>query len=157
MRIPNSGYHSLKQTSLTDEEYAHVENIFKIFNMKTMKDLHNFYVQTDVALLADVFENFRNMSLKIYELDPAHYVTTPSLSWDAALKCTEVELEIIKDIEMVNFIDRGMYGGFSAVLEQYSKANNSEIEKYGKIYHSDQPQKHILCVDNNNQYGWVCI
>ena len=148
---------SLKQTSLTDEEYAHVENIFKIFNMKTMKDLHNFYVQTDVALLADVFENFRNMSLKIYELDPAHYVTTPSLSWDAALKCTEVELEIIKDIEMVNFIDRGMYGGFSAVLEQYSKANNSEIEKYGKIYHSDQPQKHILCVDNNNQYGWVCI
>ena len=148
---------TLKETELTEEEYKHVVNIFNTFNMKTLEDLHNFYVQTDVALLADVFENFRNMSLNIYDLDPAHYVTTPSLSWDAALKCTEVELEILKDIEMVNFIDRAMYGGFSAVLEQYSRANNSEMTKYGKLYETDQPQKHIFCIDCNNQYGWVCI
>ena len=148
---------SLKETELTDEEYAHVENIFNTFNMKTMKDLHNFYVQTDVALLADVFENFRKMSMDIYDLDPAHYSTTPSLSWDAALKCTEVKLDIIKDIEMVNFLDRGMYGGFSAVLEHFSRANNIEMTKYGLEQDTNQPQKHIFCVDCNNQYGWVCM
>lgn len=75
------------------------------------------------------------------------------MSWEAALKCTEVELDIIKDIEMVNFLDKGLFGGFSAVLENFSRANNDTLKDYGLTPDQNLPKKYILGVDCNNQYG----
>ena len=83
---------------ISQEDYAHAKKVWDVFEIKRLQDYHNLYNETDVLLLADVFENFRNHCLKIYELDPAHYYTTPGLSWDAALKKTEVKLELLTDI-----------------------------------------------------------
>ena len=72
--------------------------------MKKMKDYHDLYLTTDVLLLADVFENFRNVCVKNYKLDPAWYYTAPGLAWDACLKKTEVELELLSDVDMLLMI-----------------------------------------------------
>ena len=64
-----------------------------------MRDYHILYNGLDVLLLADVFENFRDICIKNYNLDPAHYYTAPDLSWDAMLKVTNVELELLSDMD----------------------------------------------------------
>ena len=69
--------------------------------MKNLEDYHNLYNQVDVLLLSDVFENFRNICCKHYSLDPAHYFTATGLVWDAALKVTEVKLELLSDPDML--------------------------------------------------------
>ena len=79
---------------------------------------------TNVLLLADVFENFRKVCPEKYGLDPAHYYSSPGLSWDALLKKTGVELELLTDMDMHLFIERGMGGGISMVSKRYAKANN---------------------------------
>ena len=87
-------------------------------------------MKTDVALLADVFENFRNLCQKQYGLDPAHYYTSPGLSWDALLKKTGVELELLTDLEKHLFVERGIRGGISMVSKRYSKTNNPLVPDY---------------------------
>jgi len=93
-------------------------------------DYHDLYVKTDVALLADVFENFQNLCLEKYGLDLAHYYTSPGLSWDALLKKTGVKLELFTDYEMHLFVERGMQGGISMVSNRYAKANNPLVPGY---------------------------
>ena len=117
-------YSKLNDEHITDEEYAHAKTVWETFECKTLGDYHDLYVKTDVALLADVFENFRNLCQEQYALDPAHYYTSPGLSWDALLKKTGVELELFTDLEMHLFVERGMRGGISMVSKRYAKANN---------------------------------
>jgi len=95
-----------------------------------MGNYHDLYVETDVPLLADVFENFRKVCEDKYGLDPAHYYSAPGLSWDALLKKTGVELELLTDLDMPLFIERGMRGGISIVSKRYAKANNPLVEGY---------------------------
>ena len=95
--------------------------------MKTMKDYHGLYLKCDVLLLADVFEKFRNNSLKNYGLCPSHYLSTPGLSWDAMLKMTKIELEFISDPDMHIFFEKGTRGGISYISSRYSKANNKYL------------------------------
>ena len=73
-------------------------------------------MKTDVILLADVFESFRNTTIKKYKLDPAHFMTAPSLSWSVCLKKTKVKLELLTDPDMSMFIDKYLLGGISAVI-----------------------------------------
>lgn len=101
-------YNKLNDQHITDEEYNHARRIWNGFDIKNMLDYTNIYLKTDVLLLADVFENFRKSSLKLYGLDPAHYYTTPGLSWDAMLKHTKVRLEVLTDIDMLMFVEKGM-------------------------------------------------
>ena len=108
-------------------------------------------MKTDVALLADVFENFRNICQEQYGLDPAHYYTSPGLSWDALLKKTGVELELFTDLEMHLFVERGMRGGISMVSKRYAKANNPQVADYDP----SKPNKYIMYLDANNLYGWA--
>ena len=100
-------YSSLTLTGISDADYSHAQNVWKTFGMETMGDYHDLYLKTDVLLLADCFENFRKTCIQNYDLDPAHYYTTPGLSWDSALKMTKVKLELLGDIDMHLMIEKG--------------------------------------------------
>ena len=89
-----------------------------------MGGYHDLYLKSDVLLLDDVFENFRRACQDNYKLDPYHYFTLPGLSWDAMLKMTKVELELMSDINMFQFIEKGMRSGISNIMHRYGKANN---------------------------------
>ena len=78
---------------ISDEQYQHLQNVWKIFNFHTFEDFHNHYLKKDILLLADAFEKFIFTCLKYYDLDPCHYFSAPGLSWDAMLKMTGVTLE----------------------------------------------------------------
>ena len=92
--------------------------------------------------MADVFENFRKTCLEYYKLDPCHYFTSPGLSWDAMLKMTDIKLQLMTDIDMFQFIEKGLRGGISYIANRFSKANN----KYMKYYNSEEPTLSILCI-----------
>ena len=74
-------------------------------------DYHDLYVQSHTLLLAYVFENYRNICLEIYKLDPVYFVSAPGLSWQACLKNTEVKLELLTDDDMMLMIEKRIRGG----------------------------------------------
>ena len=147
-----SFYSRLNDEGISDENYAHAQKVWKTFRMKTLKDYHNLYNQVDVLLLGDVFENFRNICCKHYSLDPAHYFTAPGLAWDAALKVTEVKLELLSDPDMLLLIEKGIRGGESTISNRYGKSNNKYM---GDKYDASKPTKYISYLDANNLYGWA--
>ena len=142
-------YSLLNDEHISDEDYQHAKNVWKMFSMKNMGDYHDLYLQSDILLLADVFENFRKTCLEYYKLDPCHYFTSPALSWDAMLKMTDIKLELMTDIDMFQFIEKGLRGGISYIANRYGKANN----KYMKDYNKNKPSKYIMYLDANNLYG----
>ena len=144
-------YSILNNEHISDEQYKHAQNVWNTFNLKTMGDYHDLYLKSDILLLADVFENFRKTCLQYYKLDPCHYFTSPGLSWDAMLKMTNIKLELITDIDMFQFIEKGMRGGTSYIANRHGEANN----KYMKTYNEKLPSKYIMYLDANNLYGWA--
>ena len=144
-------YSILNNEHITDEDYSHAQNVWNTFQLQTMGEYHNLYLKSDILLLADVFENFRETCLQYYKLDPCHYFTSPGLSWDAMLKMTNIQLELMTDIDMFQFIEKGMRGGISYIANRYGKANN----KYMKEYDEKAPSKYIMYLDANNLYGWA--
>ena len=144
-------YSILNNEHISDEQYKHAQNVWNTFNLNTMGDYHDLYLKSDILLLADVFENFRKTCLQYYKLDPCHYFTSPGLSWDAMLKMTNIKLELITDIDMFQFIEKGMRGGTSYIANRHGEANN----KYMKTYNEKAPSKYIMYLDANNLYGWA--
>ena len=136
---------------ISDEQYNHAQNVWKTFNLKTMGDYHDLYLKSDTLLLADIFENFRKTCLQYYKLDPCHYFSSPGLSWDAMLKMTKIKLELISDIDMYQFVEKGLRGGVSYIANRFSEANN----KYMENFDENQPSKYIMYLDANNLYGWA--
>ena len=116
-----------------------------------MKDYHDLYLKTDVLLLADVMENFRKVSRANYGLNPLWYYTAPGLAWDALLRITGVELELISDPDMYLFIERGIRGGISTNIKRHAIANN----KYMAKYNPQKKSKYNPYTDANNLYGWA--
>ena len=141
----------LNNEHISDEDYKHTQNVWNTFSLKNMGEYHDLYLKSDILLLADVFENFRKTCLEYYKLDPCHYFTSPGLSWDAMLKMTNIKLELITDIDMFQFIEKGLRGGISYIANCYGKANN----KYMKEYDEKVPLKYIMYLDANNLYGWA--
>ena len=88
-----------------------IDIMFKSFKLENLGYYHDLYVQSDTLLLADVFENFRDMCIKEYELDPAHFLSLPGLAWQAYLKKTGVELELLTDYDMLLMVEEGIRGG----------------------------------------------
>ena len=84
-------YSYLNMEDITDADYGHTKRVCKDFEIKNFGEYHDFYVQSDTLLLADVFKNFRNMCINIYELDPAKFLSAPGLAWQADLKKTKVK------------------------------------------------------------------
>ena len=123
-------YSRLYDEGISDENYAHAKKVWKTFKMKNLEDYHNLYNQVNVLLLADVFENFRDICIKNYNLDPAHYYTAPGLARDAALKLTEVKLELLSDPDMLLMVEKGIRGGISMINNRYVKSNNKYMGKF---------------------------
>ena len=144
-------YSILNNEHISDKDYCHAKKVLNTFQLQTMGEYHNLYLQSDILLLADVFENFRKTCLQYYKLDPCHYFTSPGLSWDAMLKMTDIKLELMTDIDMFQFIEKGMRGGISYIVNRYGKANN----KYMREYNENEPSKYIMYLDANNLYGWA--
>ena len=144
-------YSKLNDEDISDDDYQHAQNVWNTFKCQSIRDYHDLYLQSDVLLLADVFENFRKTCLKHYKLDPAHYYTSPGLAWDACLKETGQQLELLCDYDMLMMFERGIRGGMTHIAKRYSEANN----KYMKNYDPDRPSRYIQYLDANNLYGWA--
>ena len=144
-------FSQITQDAITDEQYCHATKVWGTFNLQTMGDYHDLYLKSDILLLADVFENFRSTCLQYYKLDPCHYYTSPGLSWDAMLKMTDIKLELMTDIDMFQFIEKGTRGGISYIANRYGEANN----KYMKEYNKEKPSKYIMYLDANNFFGYA--
>ncbi|CAB3978376.1 Gastrula zinc finger [Paramuricea clavata] len=125
-------YSSLYESKVKEEDYQRALKVWDHFGMKTMRDYHDLYLETDVLLLADVFENFRKTCLENYKLDPAHYISAPSLSWDAFLKQSGEEIELVSDMDMFQFFEKGMRGG--RIGEEKDCWDNSDYPKDSPYY-----------------------
>ena len=90
------------------------------------------YLRSDVLLLADVFENLRKMCFEIYELDPIKFISGPGLTWQAALKRIQVELDLFTDDDMVLMIKKGIKGGICSTIHRYAKASNKHMSNFDK-------------------------
>ena len=136
---------------ITDDEYDHAKKVWKTFQIKTMGEYHNLYLGSDMLLLTNVFENFRKTCMQYYKLDPCDYFTSPGLSWNAMLKMADIKLELMTDIDMFQFIEKGMHSRVSYIANRYGNANN----KYMKECDEKAPSKYIMDLDPNNLYGWA--
>lgn len=141
-------FNKLIQEHITDKDYSHAQNIWKTFSCRTLGDYSDLYLKTDVLLLCDVFESFRELCLKNYKLDAAYYITAPSLGWDAMLKISAVELELLTDIDMLLMIEGGVRGGLSNCVHRHAKADN-------KFLNNKNNNCFLAYFDVNNLYGYA--
>ena len=123
-------YSNLNMEDIDDIDYRHGNNVFNKFELNNLGDYHDLYVQSDTLLLADVFENFRDICLKEYELDPAHFVSLPGLAWQRCLKKTNIELDLFTDYDMLLMVEKGIRGGICHSIHRYAKANNKYMQNY---------------------------
>lgn len=117
-------YSKLTDSNISASDYDHAKHVWQLFNIQSLGEYHDLYLCSDVLLLADLFENFRSTCQESYNLDPAHYITVASFSFDACLKMTNVSLDVISDPETHLFIESGVRGGLSQISHRMSKANN---------------------------------
>ena len=108
------------------------------------------YVQSNTLLLAYVFENFKNLRINIYELDPENFFSAPGLAWQAALKMTKVKLHLLTNIDMLLMVEKGIRGRICNAIHQYAKANN----KYVNDYDQNKKSSYSNYWDVNNLYRW---
>ncbi|XP_073845092.1 uncharacterized protein [Musca autumnalis] len=142
-------HNKMTDSECSIEDYNHATKVWTHFRCKTLKDYMELYLKTDVLLLTDIFENFRDLCRGIHSLDPCQYFTAPSLSWDAMLLCTKVELELFTDINMYNFCKNAIRGGLTQCSNRHSVANNEDAPNYDK----KKPEVNIYYLDVNNLYG----
>ena len=145
-------YSSLNFSDVDHEKYLIAKKIYSEFNCQNMGDFHDLYVLLDTCLLCDIFTKFRKNSMKLYDLEPCHYFSLPSYSFDAMLKLTEVKIELLTDLDMYLFIEKSLRGGVSQVSCRFSQANNKYM---GDNFDNNEKSKFITYFDANNLYGWA--
>ncbi|XP_070171330.1 uncharacterized protein [Polyergus mexicanus] len=149
---PREAFHSsLTGDAISESDYARAIRVWERFRVETLGDYNDLYLKTDVLLLADIFENFRDACMRSYNLDSAYYYTLPGYPWDAMLKYTGARFELLTDIDMVMFVERGIRGGLSQCSNRYARANN----KYLQSYDPSEPSSYLMYFDINNLYGWA--
>ena len=134
-------------------DYVYSNIVWTIFKIKNLGEYHDLYVQLDTLQLSDVFEDFRKTCLEIYELDPARFISLPSLAWQACLKITNIKLELITDYDMFLMFENGIRGGMCQAITPNIKVYN----KYLKNYDKSIPSAFLQYLDTNNLYGWAMI
>ncbi|RLU21807.1 hypothetical protein DMN91_006183 [Ooceraea biroi] len=152
-RLPpcESFHSSLTGDTVSGDDYAHATTVWNRFAIENLGQYSDMYLKTDVLLLADVFENFRDTCIRGYGLDPAHYYTLPGYTWDAMLLHTGIEFELLTDVDMVLFVERGVRGGLSQCSHRYARVNN----RYAPSYDPSEPSSYLMYYDVNNLYGWA--
>ena len=145
----NEFYSQLKEEHISEENYRRAQKVFKTTKCKNLHDYMELYVKTDTIILCDVFENFRNLCLTYYNIDPCHYMSLPAFAWDAMLKMTGINLEYINDIEQYTFVEENLRGGVTTINHRLFTANN----KYLDNYDPQKPSSFIIYIDANNLYG----
>ena len=141
---------SLTGEALPEEDYQRAQEAWRLLNCQTFRDYMSAYLKRDVYQLADVFENFRSLSLREDGLDPVYYFTAPGLTWDSAFKKTKARVELLSDQEMYEFAEKGIRGGMTFVNEHEITANCPRLPD---TYDASKPQVDLLYVDANNLYG----
>ena len=142
-------YSKLNLENISDEDYAHVQKVWKVFGIKNRGEYHDLYVLCDTLLIADLFENFRDKCIEIYEVDPSYFVSARALAWEANLKRTEVELELLADYDMLLIVENGVRVGICPASHRYAKANNEFMN------HNEDIESYVAYLDANNLYGWA--
>ena len=143
-------YSKLNLEGISDADYEHIKKVWEAFEINC-GEYHDLHVQCDTLFVADVFENFRDKCIEIYELDLAYFLSAPGLAWQACLKKTKVELELLTNIDMLLMVEKGIRGGISQAMHRYAKANN----KYMKNYNKDIISSYLMYLDASNLYGWT--
>ena len=151
----NAFYSKLNNTHISDSEYEYAQYVWEKARCSTMRDYHNIYLKTDIFLLADIFQSFRETALSKYGLDPLWYYSTPGLAWDALFLKTRQKLELITDQDMYMMVEEGLRGGISMVSRRYAHANNPGMGK-GK-WNMNKLKSFLLYLDANNLYGWAMM
>ena len=146
-------YSNLTESNIEDDEYERALKLWEHFGIRNLGQYQDLYLRTDVLLLTDVFENFRDLCLEYYGLDPAHYFTLPNFAWDAMLLKTGVILEPLTDQSMYEMIEKGLRGGMCQVSHKEAKANNKYIKYMNDDYDEQKPSNYINYLDANNLYG----
>ena len=147
-------YSRLTEEDITNDDYNKAKQIWKHFDIKNMGEYHDLYLKTDVLLLTDVFENFRDMCLSYYGLDPVYYYTLPNFAFDAMLKLTGIEMDLVQDQEMYEMIEAGLRGGMTQTTCKKVEANNKYM---GSDYDKNKASSYINYLDANNLYGLSMI
>ena len=145
-------YSNLNMTNVSEDDYEHVQRVWKEFRIHNLGHYHDLYLRTDVILLANVFEAFRNTCLEHYSLDPAHFYTSPGLAWKACLKKTGIRLELLTDPSMLLMFECGIRGGIMQAVHRYATANNEYMEE---LYNPKELSSYLQYLDANSLYGWA--
>ena len=155
-RLPSKEqfYSRLTEEDITNDDYNKAKQVWKHFDIKNMGEYHDLYLKTDVLLLTDVFENFRDMCLSYYGLDPVYSYTLPNFAFDAMLKLTGIEIDLVYDQEMYEIIEAGLRGGMTQTTCKKVEANNKYM---GSDYDSGKESSYINYLDANNLYGLSMI
>src|SRR5690606_8694799 len=120
-------YNDLDDSPISDEDYNRATQVWNTFGIQNMGQYHDLYLRTDVLLLADVFENFRDIALEYYKLDPCHYFTATGMSWDALLKMSGIELDLLTNVDDYQFFESAVRGGICQISKRHSIANNKYL------------------------------
>ena len=151
-------YSRLNMSSISDEDYEHAQKVWSEFDMKNLGEYHDLYLKTDVILLANLFEAFRDTCLEHYKLDLAHFYTSPGLAWKACLKKTGVKLELLTDPNMLLMFEGSIRGSplprqsITQAVHQHVKVNNKCM---GDWYNLREESSFLQYLDANNLYGWT--
>ena len=145
-------YSKLTGEGTTDEDYQHALTVWKEFDIESMKDYHNLYNLSDVLLLADAFENLRNICTIQFAFDPAWYYSAPRLAWDAALKITKIKLKLLSDPDMIANNLKRHQRRYRSTINCHAKANNDYM---GSEFDHTKDSKFISYLYANNLYGWT--
>ena len=143
-------YSNLNMSSISEDDYRHTQKVWGEFGIHNIGNYHDLYLITDVVLLANVYEAFRDTCLRHYSLDPAHFYTSPGLAWKACLKHTGIKLEHLTDPDMLLMFERGIRGGITQVVRKYASANNKYMRDR---FDPKSESSYLQYLDANNLYG----
>ena len=143
---------SLHMSKISESDYKHAQQVWEEFGVRNIGDYHDLYFRTDVVLLANVFEAFRDTCFRHYSLDPAHFYIAPGLACKACLKKTEVRLELLTGPDMLLMFKRGIRGGITQAVHRYALANNKYM---GDLYDPNKESSYLQYLVANSLYGWA--
>ena len=139
-------------SSISEDDHQRAQRVWEEFGILDLGDYHDLYLRTDVVLLANVYEAFRDTCLRHYSLDPLHFYISPGLAWKACLKHTGIKLELLTDPDMLLMFEPGITGGITQVVHKYTSANNKYM---GDRFDPKSESSYLQYLDANNLYGWA--